>query len=223
MEGWFKVMSGSGHYNNKGLYNRYDKNNKEREALDYYATPTDEVLNILKVLNLDFSNQSILEPCVGGGHMAAAIEKYCNEKGCANVKLIGSDIKDRGWAGEKWDLTYGLDFFADDYPNHAADWVIMNPPYGVIEPFAIRALEIADKGMIMLARLQFLEGSGRYKNILKDNPPTDVYVYIDRIQCWKDGVKPTGSSAQAYAWFVWHKEKDKNYGTQVHWINRSEG
>lgn len=71
----------------------------------------------------------------------------------------------------------------------------MNPPYSVIEPFVIRTLEIAKKGVIMLSRLQFLEGVGRYENILKHNPPTDVYVYVDRIQCWKNGIEPTSSSS----------------------------
>ena len=41
-----------GQYSKKGLYAGYDKNNKEREALDYYATPPEEVTNILKVMNL---------------------------------------------------------------------------------------------------------------------------------------------------------------------------
>lgn len=53
-------------YNKKGLYNSYDKKHKERDALDYYSTPTKEVTNILKELKLDFSNQVILEPCCGG-------------------------------------------------------------------------------------------------------------------------------------------------------------
>ena len=96
----------------------------------------------------------------------------------------------------------------------------MNPPYSVIEPFVIRSLEIAEKGIIMLARLQFLEGSGRYEKILKDNPPTDVYVYVDRIQCWKNGIEPEGSSAQAYAWFVWDKTAEQG-NTQIHWLRRA--
>ena len=40
-----------GQYTTKGLYNGYDKNHKERDKTDYYATPTDEVVNILKTLN----------------------------------------------------------------------------------------------------------------------------------------------------------------------------
>ena len=64
-----------GKYSKKGTYAGYDKNNKERAALDYYSTPTNEVLNILNTLNIDFSNQSILEPCIGGGHMAEGINE----------------------------------------------------------------------------------------------------------------------------------------------------
>jgi len=214
-----------GQYTTKGLYNAYDKNHKERDKLDYYATPTVEVKNILDELGIDFYNCTILEPCVGGGHMADGIDAYLAESGCIErVQTIGTDIKNRGYENPIWELEYGLDFFADDYPYDEADWIIMNPPYSVIEPFTIRALEIAKKGVIMLARLQFLEGEGRFENILKLNPPTDVYVYVDRIQCWKDGLKPEGSSAQAYAWFVWDREKNNEYLVEprIHWIRRAD-
>ena len=214
-----------GQYTNKGLYNAYDKNHKERDKLDYYATPTVEVENILDELNIDFISQSVLEPCIGGGHMAEGIENYIYKNGyIEKVQLIGTDIRDRGYRNDIWDLEYGLDFFADDYPYDEADWVIMNPPYGVIEPFTIRALDIAKKGVIMLGRLQFLEGEGRFEKILQFNPPTDVYVYVDRIQCWKDGLKPEGSSAQAYAWFVWDRKKNNEYLVEprVHWIRRAD-
>ena len=208
-----------GQYTNKGLYNAYDKNHKERNKEDYYATPSEEVLNILETLGLDFENKIILEPCIGGGHMAKGIEEYIYKQGYKDVQLIGTDIRDRGFRSDIWRLTYGLDFFADDYPEDTADWIIMNPPYSVIEPFTIRALDIAGSGVIMLARLQFLEGEKRYEKILENNPPTDVYVYVDRIQCWKDGVEPEGSSAQAYAWIIWDKTKECS-DTKVHWIRR---
>ena len=115
------------------------------------------------------------------------------------------------------------DFLADNYemPPSDIDWIIMNPPFKTIEPFLIRSLEIAEKGVVMFARLQFLEGQHRYDSILKENPFTDMYVYVDRIQCWKDGVKPEGSSAQAYAWFIWNKEKE-NDEPIIHWIRRAE-
>ena len=220
-----------GQYTNKGLYNKYDKNHKERDKLDYYATPTVEVINILEELKIDFTGDTILEPCVGGGHMADGIDAYiCTTAHdgieLASIKTIGTDIRNRGYSNDFWELYYGpeYDFFSDNYPYDDVDWIIMNPPYSVIEPFTIRALEIAKKGIIMLGRLQFLEGEGRFENILKFNPPTDVYVYVDRIQCWKDGLKPEGSSAQAYAWFVWDREKNNEYLVEprIHWIRRAD-
>ena len=39
-----------GKYSKKGTYAGYDKNNKERQAEDYYATPPEEVTNILFLL-----------------------------------------------------------------------------------------------------------------------------------------------------------------------------
>ena len=207
-------------YNNKGLYNKYDKNHKERDKLDYYATPTVEVENILNTLNINFDGDTILEPCVGGGHMANGIWDYVHKKEY-KCNLIGTDIMDRGYRDLNWETYYGknYDFFSDEYPINSADWVVMNPPYSIIEPFMIRALEIAQKGVIMLGRLQVLEGEKRYSSVLKDYPPTDVYVYVDRINCWKNGIKPEESSAQAYAWFLWDKIKETK-NSELHWIRR---
>lgn len=95
----------------------------------------------------------------------------------------------------------------------------MNPPFTTIEPFVIRGLEIAQRGLLMFGRLQFLEGQSRYENILKDNPPSDVYVYVDRIKCGKNGDFDNTEAIQAYAWFYWNKF-DKGRPAQLHWIRR---
>lgn len=211
-------------YNKKGLYNSYDKNHKERDALDYYATPTEEVVNILKEMQLNFSNTTILEPCCGGGHMVKGIKEYCsNYANSDGYYIYATDVKDRNsvLTSEEYEAGEKFNFLSDSYPCSRADYVIMNPPYSIIEPFVIRGLEIAEKGLLVLARLQFLEGEKRYTNILKDNPPTDVYVYVDRIKCYKNGdFSNAESSAQAYAWFYWDKSKE-NKETKVHWLRRS--
>lgn len=212
------------HYNKKGLYNSYDRNHKERDALDYYATPTKEVFNILQTLHLPLEGAYVLEPCIGGGHMAKGILDWLEVTG-EYAYLIGTDIKDRGYNTE--DLfygAYGLDFFDDNYiyklPEicQNIDYIIMNPPYGVIEPFVMKALGIANKGVLMLGRLQFLEGKSRYENILKSNPPTDVYIYVDRIKCYKNGEDDGSSSAQSYAWFYWDLQHACNCVTRMNKI-----
>ena len=210
-----------GQYTKNGLLNGYKKNNKEREELDYYATPPCETLNILEQLGYNFNDQTILEPCVGGGHMVAGIQEYLNRKGQTPAKCQGTDFMDRDFRSNIWQLQYGLDFLADDYPINKVDVIIMNPPYATLEPFLIRALEIAKDKVIVLCRTQVLEGASRYEKVFAENPPTAVYQYIERIQCWKGGNKPTGSSAQAYCWLVWDKKAPAAAPT-LHWLHRSE-
>ena len=211
-------------YNKKGLYNSYDKKHKERDSLDYYSTPKEEVTNILNKLNLDLKNMIILEPCCGGGHMYQGIQDYITSDNYPDA-IIATDVVERESeilfpheTGARYD------FLSDDYSlpiDTHIDYIIMNPPYSTIEPFTIRALEIAERGVLMLGRLQFLEGKGRYENILKDNPPTDVYIYVDRIKCYKNGdLSDTSSSAQAYAWFWWDLEEKTRDNPKIHWIRR---
>lgn len=213
------------HYNKKGLYSGYDKNNKEREALDYYSTPIEEVTNILEILNINFDNCRILEPSAGGGHMLSAIYDYLDKH--SNYEYIlpyATDIQERKKCREDLNIEFGkeYDFLSDNYPYvEDIDYIIMNPPYSVIEPFVMKSLGIANKGVIMLGRLQFLEGQGRYENILKTNPPTDTYIYVDRVACFKNGdVTQKMASAQAYAWFVWDFLKEKNTKPEIHFIRR---
>lgn len=213
------------HFSKCGTYSGYDKNHKEREALDYYSTPTEEVENILNVMNLDLDQTTILEPCCGGGHMVQGIVNYCSKYDSKLWKLYATDIKDRDGILRKDDYKAGpdYDFLSDTYPcRYGIDYIIMNPPYSVIEPFVMKSLGIADKGVLMLGRLQFLEGQGRYKNIFKDYPPTDVYVYVDRISCYKNGdTSIKQASVQAYAWFFWDL-KGNSKDTKIHWIRRAD-
>jgi hypothetical protein len=133
------------HYNKKGMYAGYDKNHKERDALDYYSTPIEEVTNILNVLGIDFSHETILEPCAGGGHMLQGISNYISETGCEGVNIYASDIQERETIFHDYVFATGkeYDFLSDEYPFvDNIDYIIMNPPYAVIEPFTMKALGI---------------------------------------------------------------------------------
>ena len=215
-----------GQYSKKGLYTGDDKNHKEREALDYYATPPKEVTNILEVIGVDLKKATVLEPCCGGGHMVEGIYQYDH-----SAQITATDIMQRtnpfltrDAVGDNIMYHYGTkyDFLADDYPFDKADYVIMNPPFSVIIPFVQRSLEIADKGVLMLGRLKFVESQKRFTGIFKDNPPTKIWAYVDRIACYKNGdfsEKP--SSIEAYAWFYWDKiemENNKDKKTEFNWI-----
>ena len=88
-----------GQYTKKGLLNGYKKNNTERAAYDYYATPAVEVENILNTLyeyfGYNFTAATLLEPCVGGGHMADGIDKYLSAHNQHPKEKIAEDYIDR--------------------------------------------------------------------------------------------------------------------------------
>lgn len=215
------MVSNAG-YDNKGGYSGYSKNNKDREENDYYATPPEEVLNILE--RLGFSGEelgNILEPSCGAGHMIMPINEYLLKQDTKGV-VVGTDIVDRGYKSPYVKYGEQFDFLSEGYPiKENIDTIIMNPPYSIIEDFTIRALDIANKKVIMLARTQFTESQTRFESIFLKTPPTDIYQYVDRIACYKNGdFSKKQSSAQSYSWFVWDKDKDENYGTKLHWLRR---
>lgn len=213
------------HFSKTGGYNGYKKNHKERAENDYYSTPSAEVLNILKTLNIDFSDDDvILENSCGGGHMVNAITDYCDLIGRSPL-ILAADVKNRipnkqNRSNLKYYFGEEYDFLSENYPlSKEVDYVIMNPPYATLEPFIMKSLALAKKGVIVLARIQALETQGRYENIFSIYPPSDVYVYVDRISCYKNGdtsIKENGS--QAYCWLVFKPESTE---TKLHWIRRS--
>lgn len=212
-----------GKYSTIGMYGKYKKANKEREANDYYATKPEEVRNILETAGINLDGYNVLEPCAGEGYMLKGIEDYIAGKGW-KVNLYGGDIKYREKNVSKTSFQVGedMDFLGDNYKiPWDPDWIIMNPPYSIAEPFTIRALEMANKGLVILVRLQFLEGKGRFENIFKDNPPNDVYVYVDRIKCYKNGnFSDEKDKIQAYCWIIWDKSRSNK--TLLHWIRKAE-
>ena len=211
-----------GEYSKKGTYAGYDKNNKEREALDYYATPTIEALNILETIKPNLNDKIVLDNSCGGGHILEAILIYIDKYNQKPSRIIGTDIKDRGYRNDRVELYYGeeYDFLSDAYP-FAANITIMNPPYSVIEPFVLHSLDNTTDTILMLGRAQFLEGQSRYDKVFAQKKLKNIYHYVDRIACYKNGdftIKP--SSIQAYAWFMF----DNNYRgyPTLEWIRRSD-
>lgn len=212
-----------GQYSKKGLYSGYDKNHKERQAEDYYATPPEEVTNILEKLNLSKDEQiGILEPCCGGGHMVEGILHYFKKP-----NILATDIKKRENPYEAQHFEQGVlyysgedfDFLSEDYPCKKSGIVIMNPPFKVATPFILHGLDIATEMLIVFGRTKLVESKGRYEEIFSKYPPTDIYQYIDRVACAKNGDFDNTNGIEAHAWFIWNKrEMIDNYETKFHWL-----
>lgn len=182
--------------------------NYERAKNDFYATDPQSVKDLLEVADID--GEHFYEPCVGQGHIADVIKEYF-----PSAKVLGTDLIDRGYPD-----TIVRDFINDDFDMNT-DWIITNPPYKYAKEFIDRSLQIANKGVAMFLKIQFLEGQAR-KEWFKKNPPRYVYVFSKRQDPWRDGesLNPkTGKkwgSTMCFAWFVW--EKGFNGDTIVKWI-----
>lgn len=176
----------------------------DRADYDYYATDPDAVEKLLEVE--DFFRY-VYEPACGGCHISDVLTAHGHD-------VLSADIVDRG-GNQK--MTQ--DFFAvGANPRNSRD-IITNPPYKFAKEFVEHALEISQESVkvAMFLKLTFLEGIKR-KQLFDKYPPKAIYVFRNRIDCWKNGIKPDKpSKAVCYAWFVWVKGyKGK---TEVKWID----
>ena len=100
-------------------------------------------------------------------------------------------------------------------------WTITNPPFRLAEQFIARALETSLDGVAMLVRTSFQEGVGRYERLFRDNPPTHILQFSERVvmqqgkmldpdipvRTWSkklgEWVMRKPSTATSYCWMVW--------------------
>lgn len=162
---------------------------KEREIHDYYAT---DPKTIKPLFEKESFSEHIWEPACGEGHLSKNIREL-------NHSVLSSDLINRGFG----------DFFCDflQSQNHWNGDIITNPPYKYAQEFVEHSLELISNGnkVAMFLKLTFLEGQKRRKMFDK-YPPKIIYVFSERQKCAINGkFEETGSSAAAYAWFVWQK------------------
>lgn len=198
--------------NNKGVsaVNITGGNSRyEREENDFYATNPETVRLFLREFHKDNRfDGTILECACGQGHMAEVLKEEYPEN-----EVVATDLIDRGYGQG------GVDFLKYDY-KRKFDAIMTNPPFKFIKEFITRGLELSNRFVIMLGRIQVLEGVSR-KELLKNSPLKYVYVHSQRQATWKDGcpTDPKGrpwSTAMCLAWFVW----DKTYKGEpiIRWI-----
>lgn len=166
---------------------------------DYYATNPKAVEMLLT--NYTFDAATILEPCVGGGHIANAIKNfYTNER-----EITGLDLVDRGYPN-----TIVQDFLTWE-TDKKFEGIITNPPFSLAQEFIEKGMELLtdDGQMAMFLKVQFLEGAKR-KEFFEKYPPKYVYVFRNRMATWNNGneLDPNGkrwATTMCHAWFIWEK------------------
>ena len=176
---------------------------EERQKEDYYATEPKAVELLLEQENF---NPYVWECACGEGHISEVLKKHGY-----NVK--SSDLIDRGYDG-----TETIDFLKVSKQDLSRD-IITNPPYKYAKEFVEHALDISmySVKIAMFLKLTFLESKAR-QELFEKNPPKKIYVFRNRVDCWKNGIKPDKpSKAVCYAWFVW--EKGYTGDPVIKWIN----
>lgn len=166
---------------------------------DYYATNPKAVEMLLT--NYTFDAATILEPCIGGGHIANAIKNfYTNER-----KIIGLDLVDRGYPN-----TIIQDFLTWQ-TDKKFEGIITNPPFSLAQEFIEKGMELLTENgqMAMFLKIQFLEGAKR-KAFFEKYPPKYVYVFRNRMATWNNGneLDKNGkrwATTMCHAWFIWEK------------------
>lgn len=131
-----------------------------------------------------------------------------------NVQCM--DIVDRGYPG-----TQVKDFFTTTKADLiCSPDIISNPPYALSAEFVEHCLDISMDSVkvAMLLKIQFLETQKRFE-LFQKYPPKKIYVFVNRINCGKNGVFGSDSSAVCYAWFVW--ERGYNGLPEIDWISES--
>ena len=171
----------------------------DRAEQDFYAT---EPRATELILGLEKFAPRIWEPACGAGHMA-------NVLAANGYDVKATDLIDRGFG------TGGIDFLAQ-----TEKWdgdIITNPPYKFAAEFVEKALELVADGakVAMFLKLTFLEGKTR-RAMFNSTPPLRVWVSSSRLQCGING-DFGGTSATAYAWFVW--QKGYKGDTILRWFN----
>lgn len=173
----------------------------ERAENDYYATEPKATELLCELEKFD---GKIWECACGGGYMSQVLKEQ-------GYDVKSTDLIDRGYGEVE-------DFLSIDNTKFYGN-IVTNPPYNLAKEFVEKALSVIPTGkkVAMFLKVTFLEGKNR-KQLFLNNPPKVVYVSSSRLKCAKDGnFESVGSSAVAYAWYVW--EKGYNGDTIIKWFN----
>ncbi len=150
----------------------YAKEN--RQEVDYYATDPHTLHIFLEKLKVDKIElpPKICEPACGAGYLSEELKRH-------GFEVILYDLYDHGYG------IVGQDFLKSEIK---AECFLTNPPYRFGVEFVEHAVEnvISNGYVIMLLKIQFLEGKKRNK-FLKKYPPKYVYVNSRGQHCTKNG------------------------------------
>lgn len=200
------------------------------DSLDDFPTPpwaTRALLRFLRARGEDLHLLHAWEPACNRLYMARVLAEEFD-------KVFATDVHDYG-AGQDGTADFLIDW-ADDQPD--VDWIITNPPFRLLDQFALQAIRLAKTGVALFVRMQAIEGVQRYNDLFRLHPPAYVLPFVERVICKRgclvDPAKPfwersasgavtrkMPSTATMYCWIVWRRQGLSNpvWPTrQMHWV-----
>ena len=171
----------------------------ERVKDDFYSTDPKAINYLLRYEKFD---KNIWECACGNGNLSKRLEKFV-------YNVLSTDLVYRGFGGGQIDFLKCHKKFDGD--------IITNPPYKYATEFVLKALELSNRKVAMFLKIQFLESQKRWQKLFKLYPPSTIYVFVKRINCYRNDDRSIKGSAVCYAWFVWDKEYEGD--CRVRWID----
>jgi hypothetical protein len=182
----------------------------EGDGLDDFPTPPWATRALCEFL-IDLDGRTVWEPACGRGIMADVLVEYAE-------RVYYSDVHDYGRGFPVGDFLSGTFMWQRlGWMHSRPDWIITNPPFRLALDFALRAIAEARIGAALLVRTNWLEGGDRYERLFKDNPPTIVAPFAERVSMTKGRWDPDENGATSYSWFVWHKAYP-GQSASIEWI-----
>ena len=130
--------------------------------------------------NYEFKAQTILEPCVGGGHIVDAINSFFDNR----KEITALDIVDRGYPN-----TIIQDFLTWE-TDKKFDGIITNPPFSFAKEFIEKSMSLlTDNGQIAMFIYVFRNRMATWNSGNEFDPNTG--------KRW--------ATTMCHAWFIWEK------------------
>lgn len=168
----------------------------KRAASDFYPTPPDVTVALMRFLGLD-KRTIIWEPACGEGHMVRVMEAM-------GYLVIGTDIQS------------GDDFLTT--PLMDCDWIITNPPFSQSEAFIERCIDHG-KPFALLLKSQYWHAKRRKP--LFDKAPPDWILPLTWRPDFLFKTRGQGSPLMDVMWVVWTPYCDAiGGGTKYYPLNR---
>ena len=164
-----------------------NKSAVDRSKTDFYPTPKEVTIALLKHLNIP-KGSTIWEPACGDGRMAEVMKEM-------GYRVISSDLNDIGYGST------GIDFL--NAPMADCDWIITNPPFKISVDF-IKQCREHGKPFALLLKSQYWHSKGRIQ-IFNDYKPKAILPLTWRPD-FLFGTKG-GAPTMECIWTVWDSEK----------------